>query len=102
MTGQIKLDHAGIEAILQSAPIAAAVAAVADQVAENVRGMGIKVGDRDGGPREQDLPVDVEHYTTDRAAAAVTIAHPAGLAVQAKHGALTSAAAAAGLEVTSQ
>lgn len=46
-----------------------------------------------------DAPVTVRAYTTDRAAAAVTIAHPAGLAIQAKHGALTKAAASVGLEV---
>jgi uncharacterized protein (DUF2342 family) len=35
----------------------------------------------------------------NRARATVTIAHPAGLAMQAKHGTLTKAAAAAGLTV---
>jgi len=46
-----------------------------------------------------DADVIVRSYTTDRAAAAVSIAHPAGLAMQAKHGALTKAAASLGLEV---
>lgn len=46
-----------------------------------------------------DAQVIVRSYTTDRAAAAVSIAHPAGLAMQAKHGALTKAAASLGLEV---
>ncbi len=46
--------------------------------------------------------VTVRSYTTDRAAAAVTIAHPAGMAIQAKHGALTKAAAELGLEVKSK
>lgn len=45
--------------------------------------------------------VTVRPYTTDRAAAAVSIAHPAGLAIEAKHGALKKAAASVGLEVRS-
>ena len=48
------------------------------------------------------VPVTVRPYTTDRAAAAVTIAHPSGVAEQAKHGALTKAAARLGVEVTAR
>jgi hypothetical protein len=43
--------------------------------------------------------VKVKLSTTDRAHAEVILAHPAGIAVQAKHGALTKAASQAGLEV---
>lgn len=46
-----------------------------------------------------DAPVKVTSYTTDRATAVVAIAHPAGMAIQAKHGALTKAAASVGLTV---
>ena len=46
--------------------------------------------------------VDVTAYTTDRAIAVVRINHPAGMALQAKSGVLTKAAAAAGLEVRSK
>lgn len=95
----IRLNHAGIEAILKSAPMAAAVKAVAEQVAQNVRDMNIDVGGFKGDSGEIDLPVDVTMTTTDRAHANVTIKHPAGQAVQAKHGALTKAAAQAGLDV---
>lgn len=49
-----------------------------------------------------DAEVQVTPYTTDRAAAAVTIAHPAGTAMEAKHGTLRKAAAAAGYEVKSK
>lgn len=96
---RVNINRAGVAAILKSAPVAAAVRAAAEQVAQNVRDQGIKVGDRDGGPHEYDLPVTVTMVTTDRAHANVTIAHPAGEAVQAKHGALTKAAAQAGLDV---
>lgn len=95
----IRLNHKGIEEILKSAPMAAAVKAAAEQVAQNVRDMDIKVGDKDGGKHEYDLPVTVTMVTTDRAHALVTLAHPAGEAVQAKHGALTKAAAQTGLDV---
>jgi hypothetical protein len=99
MASRIRLNSKGIEQILKSAPMAAAVKAKAEEIAQNVRDQGIKVGDRDGGPHEYDLPVTVTMVTTDRAHANVTIAHPAGQSVQAKHGSLTKAAAQAGLDV---
>ncbi len=98
----VRLNHAGISRILKSAEMAAATRKAAEQVAENVRGMGITVGDVDGGTHEIDLPVTVTTFTTDRAHAVVALAHPAGIAVQAKHGALTKGASMAGLEVTSR
>lgn len=76
-----------------------AMAVKAEQIARNVRALGLKVGDRDGGGSEYDLPVKVETSVTDRAKATVLLAHPSGLAVQAKHGALTKAASEAGMEV---
>lgn len=97
--GKTRLDHAGIAAVLKGPLMQAAVKAAAEAVADNVRAQDIKVGDRDGGPHEYDLPVTVQMSTTDRAHANVTLAHPAGMAVQAKHGALTKAAAQAGLDV---
>lgn len=95
----IKLDGDGIEAVLKSGGMRALVDATAEKVAENVRSLNIGVGDRDGGSREIPLPVKVKLSTTDRAHAEVVLAHPAGIAVQAKHGALTKAASQAGLEV---
>jgi hypothetical protein len=98
---RVKLDEAGVAELLESAGMKAAVKAAAEQIADNVRAQGITVGDREGGPREQPLPVKVTLTETDRAHANVTLAHPAGQAVQAKHGALTKAAAQAGLDVRS-
>lgn len=99
-----KLDLRGLEAVASSGETRDAVAELAEAVADNVRDLGIKVGDKDGGPREYDLPVnvyvdDTEGMRVDRASARVVLSHAAGLAVQAKHGALTKAAAAAGLRV---
>lgn len=99
MASRVRLDRRGIGDLLRSTAMHRATQDAAERVAEAVRGQGIKVGDKDGGPREVDLPVEVEMTTTDRAHAWVTIAHPAGEAVQAKHGALTKAAAQVGLDV---
>lgn len=95
----VKLNHAGIAKILKSTEMHRVTQAATEKVAENVSEQGIKVGDRDGGPREYDLPVEVSMTTTDRAHGSVILAHPSGAAVQAKHGALTKAAAQAGLDV---
>lgn len=100
MGRNVKLDSRGIEALLQSTAMHRATQDAAEKVADNVRAMNIRVGDKDGGAHEYEMPVTVEMTTTDRAHAFVSIAHPSGQAVQAKHGALTKAAAQAGLDVT--
>lgn len=94
--GDVRLDHGGIAALLKSGAMQALVSLAAEKVAANVRSQGIMV---EGEPGDVALPVEVSTTMTDRAHASVTLAHPAGKAVQAKHGALTKAASAAGLEV---
>ena len=96
---KVRLDHKGIEEIAKGLAMQRAVKIKTDQVARGVEAMGIRVGDVDGGPREVDLPVKVEYQISDRARGTVTLAHPAGEAVQSKHGALTKAAAQAGFTV---
>jgi hypothetical protein len=95
----VKLNHAGIAALLKSSEMDALVNDAAEKIAANVRAQGIRVGAFSGGSGEIELPVKTSATTTDRAHASVTLAHPAGIAVQAKHGALTKAAADAGLDV---
>lgn len=85
-----KPDRDGIRALLKSPEIAAAVNDVAEKIA---------AGAQHTTEAGVDLPIVVDHYETDRRAASVTIAHAAGQAAQAKHGVLTRAAAAVGLEV---
>lgn len=92
---RVTLDHAGIAAILKSGPMAEAVHAAAEQIAEKARGIMVE-----GLPGDVPLPVEVTDYVTDRAKSTVVLAHPSGLAVQAKHGVLTGGAAGAGFEVT--
>jgi uncharacterized protein with gpF-like domain len=85
----VKIRYAGVSEILKErmrGPIDALARQIADRVDVGSTG----------------AEVIVRSYTTDRAAAAVSIAHPAGLAIQAKHGSLTKAAASLGLEVTAK
>jgi hypothetical protein len=84
-----RLDRGGIARWLKSADATKGVNRTAAKVSAETRAL-------------TELPVTVRTYTTDRAAAAVAIAHPAGMAEQAKHGTLTRAAAAAGLQVRSR
>jgi hypothetical protein len=87
---KLKLDSPGILEVLQSAQVAAVVEGLAETIAGSIDETA-----RNGDP----VRVLTEGYTTDRAAAAVILAHPAGLGKEAKHGTLTRAAASAGLEV---
>lgn len=84
---RVELDRDGIAEVLASPGVRDAVTAAAQEIAATVSGL-------TGGH-----PVEVRGYVTDRAAAAVTITTPDALALQAKHGVLTRAAAAHGLDV---
>jgi hypothetical protein len=86
----LRLDHQGIGRILKSTEVDRAIGKPADRIEARVRS-----------DVDDDMPVTQTAYTTDRAARAVTIAHPAGVAHQVRHGTLTRAAAAEGLEVRS-
>lgn len=94
----IKLDHGGLAAISKSPEMRKLVTDTANRIAEEVDKQNIEVGAFKGSG-EIALPVSVRSETTDRASATVVLAHPAGIAVQAKHGVLTKAASALGLGV---
>lgn len=81
MARTVKLDHAGIAKLLRSDELGRAVHDAATEVAGRVRAQATVT--------RHDADVVVDDYVTDRRASSVTIAHPAGLAMQAKHGALT-------------
>jgi hypothetical protein len=99
MVNNVRVDYRGVGAIMRSSEMHRTIQEATEEVARKVESRGIRVDDRDGGPAEDELPVKTGVITTDRAHGVVTLAHPSGLAVQAKHGALTKAAAEAGLEV---
>ena len=90
---KLRLDHPGIAGVLKSGEVASAIdgltAAVASRASHTTA-------------RGTVIPVKTDSYTTDRAAGAVILAHPAGRSVEAKHGVLAGAAASAGLEVRSK
>lgn len=92
MANKIILNHKGIEEILK-VRMRKPIDELADRIAARV-----DVGS------VTDAPVQVRSgvttsMRTNRARASVTIAHPAGLAMEAKHGTLRKAAASVGLEV---
>ena len=89
----VHLDLRGLKRLADSDGMRRVLHEAGEAVADNVRAMGVEVGDLTPGTSFQiPLPVDVD------ADGSVALAHPAGDAVQAKHGALTKAAAEAGLE----
>lgn len=83
---QFRLDHQGIAQVLKSHGFAAAVKERAEAIAREVRA-------------RTDAEVVVDEYTTDRAAASVTIRDMRGRLLEVRDGILTRAAAATGLEV---
>lgn len=83
-----RLDRAGVRQALQQEGIRNEVDRVAARIAASVRAR-VPAGVR----------VEVTSYTTDRAAAAVTVLDVRGAGWQARDGLLTRAAGAAGLEV---
>ncbi|WP_182377892.1 hypothetical protein [Nocardioides sp. WS12] len=99
---RVKLNHRELEAILKSDDVRKELQDLAGEMKSFIEGEGIRVGDTDGGKHEYDLPVTIDSQTTDRAREVVGINHPAGMAVQAKHGVLTKAAAHVGLQVRSK
>lgn len=93
---RVHLNHAALQKKLEGPGADRARKQLAETIADNVRRQGITVGSIDAGDStETELPVIVSD------AGNVVVAHPAGVAVEAKYGALVKAAAAAGLEVKS-
>lgn len=99
MAAKVLIDQKGIQEIAKGLAMQRAIKLKTDQVVRGIQAMGIRVGGFKGDGGEIDLPVKAEYDISDRARGSVILAHPAGQAVQAKSGALTKAAAQAGLEV---
>lgn len=87
---RVEIDYAGIGEIAKGDEVRAMVDAAAERIADHVKAEA-------GG-----VPVVVDHYTTDREAAAVVIADNSGMGLQAKHGVLTRAASSVGAEVVTR
>lgn len=92
---EFRLDRQGVGEILRGQEAADVVHDYAERIRDIV--------DREvNDDSDDDIGVVTGSYTTDRAAADVTIEHPRGQELQAKHGVLTKAAAMVGLEVHSR
>lgn len=96
-SSKLRLDSAGIAAVLNSGAVAAEVEALGSAVSAAV-----------GTPTASGRPIPVKRYTRtasggrlrgSRPAVDIVLADPAGLAIEAKRGYLVKAAASAGLEV---
>lgn len=90
---RIRLNRRGVGQVLRSADVQSMLHRKGEAVAEAVRAAGIRVEDE---PGDIDLPVTVR--TTGRGIRArtyVNLDHESGLAVEAKHGILTSSVDAA-------
>ncbi|MCG5460846.1 hypothetical protein MED01_004272 [Micromonospora sp. MED01] len=90
---RVKLNRRGMRELLRSEAVQGVLGRKASAVAAEVEAAGIRV---DGVPGRIALPVTVDVGAgTERARATVTLDHPSGLAVEAKHGILTSSIDAA-------
>ena len=93
MANKIKLDRPGIRAVLKDQPeVIAEIRDLAERVAGTVRANAAVV--------RHSMEVGVNHTTTDRAKAYITLLHAGGMATQAKHGVFSRAAAANGMQMT--
>jgi len=79
----IELNRSGIKALLASSEVQAMLEGKAAAVVNAAKGRGILVG---GDPGDTPLPVEaISEASGARAKAMVSINHPAGIAVEAKH-----------------
>lgn len=95
MARKIRLDSPGIAAMLQSGEVTAAITELGEDVASRV----YETASGEVIPVETRLRIAQGGGLSPRPAIDVSLAHPAGLAVEAKRGSLVAAAGAAGLEV---
>lgn len=91
----VRLDPSGMKHILERQPeVVAEIRRLTDEIVAAV--------EAHPSVQRHSMPVEADFGTTDRTKGYVTIAHPGGLGVQAKYGALTRAASSAGIEVKRQ
>lgn len=89
MAAKFRLDRKGIVEILQSAAVGDLVQSTAQDVVSNVPAYEAHSGET--------VRADVRMGLSDRRRAVVALVHPSSDAIEAKHGILSQAVAAAGL-----
>ncbi|GAA2230231.1 hypothetical protein N1031_06925 [Herbiconiux moechotypicola] len=91
MAKKVRIDSAGAREILKWASLGSLTVDVAQKIADSAEHTT---------SRGVEMPIEVyERDVTDRVGANVVIAHPAGMAVEAKYGILARAATDAGIEM---
>lgn len=91
---RVDLNHLGMRELLRSEIIRADLHRRGEAVARQAKEANILVN---GVPGDDPLPVTVaSHIGRSRASARITLVHPSGVAVEAKHGLLTRSLDAAG------
>ena len=91
----LKLDHAGLAAVLKLPGVAQMTHDVAEEIATITTEVIANVYGEDG-------DVVVDDYVTDRAASSVTVRHPLAKLWQVRDGLLTRTPATVGVEVVSR
>lgn len=92
--GAVVLDRAGMRLMLQSIPVRMEITKISNRIADQVR--------TDPAIIRHNAEVEVEHYTTDRAASAVLIKDAVGMGIEAKYAPLKRGALFFGLQVKSK
>lgn len=101
MAVKVVVNPRGVAEVLRYPKLAAVLEDLAGQVADAVTAQGLPVESPGEDHPELTLTGRAFSEIRETAVGIVSIPHPAALPMQAKHGVLTKAAAAAGLEVRS-
>lgn len=104
---RVRLDSRGLAEVMESAGVTSMTTRASEQTAAAVVAQGREVNSRGQRSSGKELPVDVDmrpargtgRIRDHRAMGVVTLVHPAGLGMQAKHGVLTRAAETTGARV---
>lgn len=91
MARTYRADRAGIVAMLKSAEVGDLVQGIAEEVVASVPSYVAHSGET--------VKADARHDITDRRRSMVALVHPSSDAIEAKHGLLARAVAAAGYEL---
>lgn len=104
---RVRLDSAGIAAVMQGPGMTAATRAATERIAATARAQMRQTTSEAQQSTGDELPIDAATRPVTRSRrirdarhlGLITITHPAGLGMEAKHGVLSRAAAAAGFRV---
>lgn len=104
---RVRLDSRGVAEVMESAGMTAVTTQATERIAQAVRAQGRTTTSEAQHSHDRELPVSSDvrpasgagRIRDHRRLGLVTLMHPAGLGMQAKHGVLTRAAASIGARV---